>query len=372
MSSHIVWPSNTRNAEPRTIEKIMEIIEKIESGVELTKEEKKGIKGRSLLLNIEGFNYISGIQTEYMHLVPLGVVKRLLELTFSIGETRTRVITTKLASPLKFNEAIKFIKFVREFSRRARALDLSVMKAQELRNLLLFLFPLVTDCLTANEKEVKLWEMLAFMIRACIIPENEYQNVNIPSIKYCMNNFYIMYEQLYGPQNCTYSVHVTNSHLLKMRESGPLTETSAFKFEAFYAELRNSFQPGTSSVLKQMFQSVLLKRMLSNHVCEETIYYSEKDTALECNSLIYVYENNAHVIYKIVSSLKDTFICNQMGNHKATFPNTNMLNWSSVGVYKKGGLSSENVTVKRDQIAGKVLKIKNLLITCPVNILREK
>ena len=139
-SSHIVWPSNTRHGEPRTREKIMEIVEKIESGIELSAAEKKGIKGRSLLLDIEGFDYVVAIQTEYMHLFSLGFVKRLLEQCFCIGESRSRIIKTKLASPVQFNDLMKKIKVVREFSRRARSLDLAVMKAQEMRNILLFFF----------------------------------------------------------------------------------------------------------------------------------------------------------------------------------------------------------------------------------------
>lgn len=141
--------------------------------------------------------------------------------------------------------------------------------------------------------------MLAFMVRACVLPEEEFAHVNGNEIKYCQKKFYTAFQQLFGEKNCTYSVHVFSSHLPQMRSQGPLTETSAFIFESFYAELRNSFQPGTVSVVKQMFQSVLLKRMLSNHVCRETIFYSEKDTSLECNSLIYVFQNNVHVIYKI-------------------------------------------------------------------------
>ena len=371
ISTHVVWPANTRVGEQRTREKILEIVDKIESGIDMSPEEKKGIKGRSLLLDIEGFDFILGIQTEYMHLVALGLVKRLLELCFNIGESRPRQIQTKLASTEKFNESMKNVKFPKESSRRARKLDLSVMKAQEMRNILIFLFPLVTQCLSI-EKEIKLWEMFAFMVRACILPENEYEIINIASIEYCLKKFYILYEQLYGVQNCTYSVHVFCSHLLKMRKSGPLTDTSAFKFEAFYAELRNSFAPGTPSVLKQMFQSIILRRILSHHVCKEKIFHSEKDTALECNSLIYVFENNVHVIYKIQSIQNDTFICHQIGNHPVEFQCTTMLNWASVGVYRKGGLSSVDVHVKKQCVAGKVIKVDKYLITCPANILREK
>lgn len=371
-NSHIVWPSSTANGEPRTKEKVINIVERMEAGEELTHSEKKGIKGRSLLLNIENFDMVIQVPCEYMHLVPLGVVKRLLELCFSVGENRSRITKRPLTSPDLFNELIKNVKMFREFSRRARKLDLAVLKAQELRNILLFFFPIITKCLEGHDKEIKVWELLAFMIRACILPEEEYQNVSVNSIKYCQKHFYQLYEQLYGAKNCTYSIHTLAAHLPKIRELGPLTETSAFSFESFYAELRKSFQPGTNSVVKQMFQNVLLKRILSKHVCRETIFLREKDTAMESNSLIYVFEDNTHVIYKIKSIDNDMLLCNQLGNHPIEFENTSMLNWASVGVYRKGGLSSEDVVVNKNRVAGKVMKVEKYLITCPNNILREK
>lgn len=371
-SSHIVWPANTFSGELRTKEKILEIVEKIEAGENLSHAEKKGIKGRSLLLNIDYFDYTSSITTEYMHCVCLGLVKRLLELTFSVGESRQRNTKRPLSSPNQFNELMKKVKTFKEFNRRARKLDLAVMKAQELRNCILFYFTIVTECLNGDEKEIKLWEMLAFMIRSCILPENEFTAVNVNQIKYCQKQFYLMYQNLFGPVNCTYSVHVVSSHLMQMRAEGPLTETSAFRFEAFYAELRKSFQPGTVSVLKQMMQSILLKRILSHHVCQESIYFSPKDTALESNSIIYLYVNNVHVIYKILSIENEILTCNQIGNHEAEFPHTNMLNWSSVGVYRKGGLSSETVFVNKKDVAGKVIRVGKYLMTCPANVLREK
>ena len=111
-----------------------------------------------------------------MHSVCLGNIKRLLELTFSCGQVRTRNINTPLVSPDKFNELMKTVKTFHECSRRDRKLDLAVMKAQELRNVLILYFPFITKCLQ-NEKEIKVWEMFAFMIRACILPENEFQKV---------------------------------------------------------------------------------------------------------------------------------------------------------------------------------------------------
>ena len=131
----------------------------MEAGEELNHSEKKGIKGRSLLLDIDYFDYILSVTTEYMHLVCLGVVKRLLELTFAVGESRTRLMKRPLTCPSAFNKLMKKILSTREFSRRAWKLDLAVMKAQELRNLLLFYFPLITKCIKDFEKEVKIWEI---------------------------------------------------------------------------------------------------------------------------------------------------------------------------------------------------------------------
>ena len=139
---HIVWPANTMNGELRTKEKTVQIVEEIEAGHNLTPAEKKGIKGRSPLLDLDYFDYVIHIPTEYMHLVPLGVVKRLIELCFNVGESRPRVKKRPLTSTSLFNECMKAVKMFREFSRRARKLDLSVMKAQELRNIILFFLQL--------------------------------------------------------------------------------------------------------------------------------------------------------------------------------------------------------------------------------------
>ena len=371
-ASHVVWPVTTFNGEIRTKEIFLDIVEQIEAGEELTPFEKKGIKGRSPLLDIDSFDYVLQLPTEYMHIVSLGVVKRLLELCFSCGENRPRITKRPLSSPSLFNELMKKVKVPRESSRRARQLDLAVMKAQELRNVVLFYFTIVTSCLVGHDKEIKVWEMFAFMIRACILPEEEFVNVNVNHVKMCQKKFYQSYQQLYGVKNCSYSIHVVASHILLMRALGPLTESSAFAFESFYGELRQSFQPGSVSVVKQMMQNILLKRILSNHVCSESIYFSEKDTALECNSLIYVYKNDEHLIYKIISIENDTLTCNQMGNHSVDFPNTDMLNWDSVGVYRKGGLSSIDVMIEKENVSGKVIKVDKYLLTCPNNILREK
>ena len=89
--TQLVWPANTINKEPRTKEQLLDIINRIENGnEELTNYDVKGVKGRSLLIDLPGFDIVNDIPTEYLHSVSIGLVKRLLELTFNMGSNRQR------------------------------------------------------------------------------------------------------------------------------------------------------------------------------------------------------------------------------------------------------------------------------------------
>ena len=141
---------------------------------DLSPDEAKGILRRSLLLSVPGFDYVNDIPAEYMHSVCLCIVKKIVELCFNVGDKRFRVTKRKLSDPASFNKLMTQVKVPKEFSRRARELDFAVYKAQEFRNLLLFFFPLVIACIEKRQKERHLWLLLAYMIRACVMPSKQY------------------------------------------------------------------------------------------------------------------------------------------------------------------------------------------------------
>ena len=122
-TTKITWPASTANGEPRTREKIEEILNNIEN---LSQKEKKGIVGRSLMLDIPNYNVVRDSPAEYLHSCCLGVVKRTVELTFSVGENRPRTTTRKLSNPHSFNLLMRMIKTPREFPRSMR--ERSTMK----------------------------------------------------------------------------------------------------------------------------------------------------------------------------------------------------------------------------------------------------
>ena len=266
------------------------------------------------------------------------------------------------------------IKVPREFPRRCRNLDTAVFKALEYRNVVLFFFPIVMQNIpNLFKKERQSWLALVFMIRSCVIPNEEFEHVNKAKIVMACELYYNLYFELFGQTNCAYSIHVVGSHLLKMRGNVPFTEHSAFPFESFYAEMKRMFQAGTTSPLKQILKITYMKRATEHHVCEKTIFYQEENNrnTQENNSLIYTWKNNKHDLFVITSIDGDEFLCKRQGKFQYTSPLLPNYEWNTVGVYRKGPIGSEIYRIHKNEVRGKYLDVLDTLLTCPVNVLNE-
>ena len=374
----LTWPFSTMSGLLRTNDLIRYTVNKIARNEDLDKHEKKGFKGVSHFLALENFNFIEQLPAEYMHTMCLGVVKRLVILTFDVGEVRSKISKRKLSDPKLFNSLIKCVQVVREFSRRCRNLDLAIIKAQEYRNIILFFFNLVIQCIDDDyPKEKIIWLNLAFAIRACILPNNEFECIDRDDIKKACAKFYSLFEKSFGKKNCSYSIHIVPSHILKIRGKYPLTETSAFKFESFYSEMKNLFKPGTTSPLKQILQNTIMKRSLEHHSCHKSIQYNTvkvPNKGLENNSMVYIFnDEKKYEFYNIIQINDDnTYQCTEQGKFVHKCPLTPEINWSSVGVFKVGPCGNTVKKMNESQFHGKVIKVDNNLITCPLNVLREQ
>ena len=155
-------------------------------------------------------------------------------------------------------------------------MDTSVFKAQEYRNILLFFFPIVIENIgEKHKKEHQLWLTLVFMVKSCVLPNEKFEHVEKQTIHEACELFYNLFFELFGHQNCSYSIHIVGSHILKVRGNVPLTERSAFPFESFYSEMQNLFKSGTHSPLKQILGNTIMKRTSEHHNCEKSIHYKE-------------------------------------------------------------------------------------------------
>lgn len=375
----LCMPFSTMFGRLRTTDLIRYVANKIVTTPgEISKEERKGIKGKSNLLQQENFRFIDSVSAEYMHSFCLGVVKRLVLLTFNVGEKRETLSQRKLSDPEMFNKAVKSIQSVRECSRRFRNLDPSLLKAQEYRNIVLFLFAVVVKCIDENyPKERLIWLYTAYLVRACVIPNDEFELIKREDVKKISKKFYSLYEKVHGPKNCSYSIHVFAAHNLRIRGDNPVTYRSAFKFESFYSEMKNLFNPNSCNPSKQIIQNTLMKRLLEKHFCTKPVKYEKQkmtNKGLENNSLVYTFVDKNYKFYNIVKTNTDgSFQCSEQGKFPYDCTLTkNEINWSSVGVFKQGPSNSESKTIQKSEIKGKVIKVENLLITCPKNVLDEQ
>lgn len=103
------WPCSTMTGTLRTVDLIKYTVSKIVRNIAMNKHEKKGLTGQSHLLYQPDFHFINCLPAEYMHLGCLGVVKRLTELTFDVGECRQKTSKRKLSEAAMFNKLIKKI-----------------------------------------------------------------------------------------------------------------------------------------------------------------------------------------------------------------------------------------------------------------------
>ena len=122
MSNKIVWPPATSFGTLRTKEAIQEIYDKMNCAREtltdpLSPSECKGIVQQSLFFSIPNFDFVQGIPTEYLHSVCIGLIKKLIELCFNVGENRKRITTRELLSANSFNTYMSHVRVPREFSR---------------------------------------------------------------------------------------------------------------------------------------------------------------------------------------------------------------------------------------------------------------
>lgn len=92
---------------------------------------------------------------------------------------------------------------------------------------------------------------------------------------------------------------------------------------------------------------------------------------MESNNLIYCYVRKEYLIYQITDINDAELTCHKVGKYPANFTQTPNINWSSVGVFRKGGVSSDPTTIRTSEICGKVLNVGKYLITCPTNVLIE-
>ncbi len=263
------YPASTFGCEQRTNHELRDLARRLEEDDFESDEDKeelcRGIKKQSPLSRLPYLDLIKDIPTEPMHLINLGLVRRIMNLSFSSGSAKAKQVSFRRSSDLKFNTIIQRTLSLPQFSRRTRNLDIANYKAEEFRNLVLGFWPAVLDSLPPETTTV--WILTVYLVRAYSLTDEALLDLKERvDLTRTMKFWYEQFEKAYGTDNCSYTVHVF-THLDEVRNIDTFSELSAVLYEDHYNLLKRSYRPGTASIGMQALQNLNLSKFY-NHSCQ--------------------------------------------------------------------------------------------------------
>lgn len=191
--------------------------------------------GRSILLNIPNFGIVSHIPLDYMHLICIGVVRKLIKLWIS-GPLKTRCLVSHKIKNIS-KSLLNVRHFIpKEFARRPREIeDFAQWKATELRQFLLYTGPVI---LKKELNSNMFFNFLTLHVAVRILC----QKSTIEYIKYAdklLKHFVECFIKIYGPEFASHNIHGLLHITDCVKQFGPLDTFSAFPFENFMKELKS-------------------------------------------------------------------------------------------------------------------------------------
>lgn len=220
------------------------------------KQQRQHHTGNSILETIPGIQMVSHFPHDYMHLVCLGAMRKLLllwvkgNLRFRLShrqkdEISTLLVGTKSVTP-------------KEFQRKPRALsDLDRWKATELRQFLLYTGPLVLKSVL-HKKRYTHFLSLSSAIRILADPEPSDAHRKVG--RNLLNYFFQHYADLYGHEQVSYNVHSLIHLADDVDKFGALDSFSAFKFENYLQKVKKMVK-SSALPLPQIIRRVYEQRL---------------------------------------------------------------------------------------------------------------
>ena len=202
---------------------------------EMTDEDHHtGISPLNILYAFMGFGLVSHFPLDYMHLVCLGVVRKLIKLWVK-GPLPTRMPhnVVSMISGLLLNVRSCIPS---EFVRRPRSLlEISQWKATELRQFLLYSGPVVL-CGKIPKLMYRNFLLLSVSIRILLSPQlcSEYSDYAQQLLESFIQNF----GRIYGQDMLIYNIHNLVHLVQDAKRYGTLDNVSAFPFESFLGKLK--------------------------------------------------------------------------------------------------------------------------------------
>ena len=201
------------------------------------------------LLKISNLNCVSNFPLDYMHLVCLGIVKRMI--TFlKQGPRVCRLSNAMLQEVSNILNSLNG-KMPSNFSRQPRPLDeVERWKATEFKQFMLYSGPLALKCVVEKdvyEHFLTLHVSLSILLNSC----NEYRTFYLDYAPQLINYFVMNAPTFYGNTFNVYNVHSLLHVHEDVRNFGcSLNEISAFRYENFMKTLKKMVRNANNPVVQ--------------------------------------------------------------------------------------------------------------------------
>ena len=312
---------------------------------------------------------ISTFPLDYMHLICLGVMRKLMYLWIK-GPLEIRLgrhaVNTLSATLIIFREQVP-----REFSRKPRSLAyLERWKATELRQFLLYtgmisLHGVVDDVLYNN------FMLLSVAMYILLSPQfcHRYSDYAGELLKTFVKNF----GDIYGKQNVSYNVHATVHLANEAKIHGPLDNISGFVFENYLGKLKKLIRK-PHAPLQQVVRRLSERRLVVKPTPVDVLQKEHcMGPVLSQFTICRQYREYHQHEYTITLSCKDN--CALIGSSVALVRNFLSVNSDMIVVYQKFSHMSSLYTYPVDSTEFEVYTVADLdeqLHFAPLTEIRRK
>ena len=186
-----------------------------------------------------GVGMVSQFPLDIMHLVFLGVVKRLMNIWMPTKKMNNKLQPMRAVSNDMCNNMSTCPS---NFQRRPRRLEeFKHFKATEFRTFLLYLGPvLLQSRLDREGKQYKNFMLLAAAMR--ILLDDELRSLYVDTAEQFLKQFVVGMNCIYGAEQMPYNVHAVMHLAQEARLHGNLNEVNAFPFESHLGRMRKQLR----------------------------------------------------------------------------------------------------------------------------------
>jgi hypothetical protein len=191
-------------------------------------------------LSILNIGLVTGVPLDYMHLICLGVMKRLM-MQWLRGSYKVRISMQQVENISKDLLASRSSVCV-EFQRRPRHLsEIDRWKAVEFRQFLLYTGPVV---LRSNLPPDLYNHFMLLSVAVKILCCKEFCSLYCDLVEILLNTFVQQLKNLYGKESLVYNMHSVMHIIDDVRLFGALDNVSAFPFENTLGKLKRLLRTG--------------------------------------------------------------------------------------------------------------------------------